>query len=169
MRIAFLFSFLTAFVTPADVFGQDTSLIINASWAKLKTEFQHRTDIISVLAKNISKSKKVDKKDLKNTRTLSADFFQYLDTLKLLDNSSVSVISQKDKNLMKSIAKLFVLLESDGDYMRWSNTGILIGQLRGVENKIARARSEYSGICRTYNRADLCLIATSDAERPPVN
>ena len=69
-------------------FGQDTTALINSNWTNLKTRLQRRTDIIFNLTTVLSKSKKIDKVELKNLKTYAIDLFNHVDTLTFKDSLS---------------------------------------------------------------------------------
>ncbi len=154
MKHFFLISVLSILISQS-CFGQDTTALINTSWTNLKTQLQRRTDLISNLTNVLSKSKKVDKVELKNSKTYSIDLFNYIDTLTFKDSLTISLANAKNNQLTQAISRTLVTLEKDIKFKNKNEVSGLLMQLEGCENRIALAKREYNEICKEYQRADL--------------
>lgn len=147
-------------------FGQDTTALINSSWTNLKTQLQRRTNIISNLAAVLSKSKKVDKVELKNLKTYSIDLFNYVDTLTFKDSLSISLVNTKNNRLTQAVSRTLVALENDIKFKNKNEVSGLLMQLEGCENRIALAKREYNETCKEYQRPDL-HFGNNQVEKAP--
>ena len=136
-------------------YGQDTTTQINTAWINLKTQLQRRTDIVSNLTSILSKSTKVDKEQLNNSKAFSIDLFKYVDTLNFKDSLSISLANGKNNRLTQALARTLATLENDKKLMSDNQLQGLLMQLEGCENRIALAKREYNDVCKEYGKADL--------------
>ena len=165
MKLFIQLSFLLLLASQ-NCFGQDTNSIINESWTTLKTQLQRRTDIVSNLTSLLSKSSKVDKEQLNNSKVLAVDLFKYIDTLNIKDSLSVSLVSVKNNKLTQALARTIVTLENDKKFRSNNEVNGLLMQLEGCENRIALAKREYNEICKEFKKADL-LFGLDQIEKAP--
>ena len=147
--------FLSFILISQSCFGQDTTALINSNWTNLKTRLQRRTDIIFNLTTVLSKSKKVDKVELKNLKTYSIDLFNHVDTLTFKDSLSISLANTKNNRLTQAISRTLVTLENDMKFKNKNEVSTLLMQLEDCENQIALARLQYNETCKKYERAYL--------------
>ena len=147
--------FVSLILISQSCFGQDTTTLINSNWTHLKTQLQRRTDIIFNLTTVLSKSKKVDKVELKNLKTYSIDLFNHVDTLTFKDSLSISLANTKNNRLTQAISRTLVTLENDMKFKNKNEVSRLLMQLEGCENQIALARLEYNEACKKYQRPHL--------------
>ena len=164
MKLFLPFIIIVFFLSSQNSFGQDTTTSIIKSWAILKTQLQRRTDIVINLTNTLTKSNKVDKKELAKSKKFATDIFKYLDTLKQFDSLSISVTMKKNSKLTKSLTKTIASLENDKKFNIRNDIINHYAQLEGTENRIALARREYNETCKTFNRLDLLFLADQETK-----
>jgi LemA protein len=147
-------------------YGQDTTALINKEWTNLKTQLQRRTDIISNLTSILSKSTKVDKEQLNNSKVFSIDLFKYVDTLSFKDSLSISLASDKNSRLTQALARTLATLENDKKLRSDNQLQGLLMQLEGCENRVALAKREYNEVCKQYGKTEL-LFGSDKVEKAP--
>lgn len=147
-------------------YGQDTTTQINTAWTNLKTQLQRRADIVNNLTSFLSKSTKVDKEQLNNSKVFSIDLFKYVDTLSFIDSLSISLANNKNNRLTQALARTLASLENDTKLRSDSQLQGLFTQLEGSENRIALAKREYNEVCKEYGKTDL-LFGPDTVEKAP--
>jgi LemA protein len=157
---------LLFFFSSQTTYGQDTTAQINTAWTNLKTQLQRRTDIVSNLASILSKSTKVDKEELNNSKLVSIDLFKYLDTLRLKDSLTISLASTKNNKLTQALARTLATLENDKKLSADDQLQGLLMKLEGCENRIALAKRAYNDVCKEYGKTDL-LFGSDSTEKGP--
>ena len=165
MKIIFRLNLIFLFFITQTSFGQDTTAIINYSWTNLRTEIQHRNDIVSSLISVISKSKKTDKRLLSQTKSFATSLFLYIDTLRQIDNVSISIATKKNNDLTESLRNIYIEMAKDQKFNKKHNVPGLNAQLEAVENSIALKKTEYNQTCKKYNRLDLLFSVPVQTER----
>ncbi len=159
--LLFFFSFQT-------IYGQDTTAHINTAWTNLKTQLQRRTDIVSNLTSILSKSTKVDKEQLNNSKLYSIDLFKYVDTLSYKDSLTISLASNKNNKLTQALARTLATLEDDKKLRSDNQLQGLLMQLEGCENRIALAKRDYNNVCKVYGKTDLLFGSNNEEKAPEV-
>lgn len=157
---------LLCFFSFQAIYGQDTTAQINTAWSNLKTQLQRRTDIVSNLTSILSKSTKVDKEQLNNSKLFSIDLFKYVDTLSFKDSVTISLASTKNNKLTQALARTLATLENDKKLRSDNQLQGLLMQLEGCENRIALAKREYNDVCKEYGKTDL-LFGSDNIEKAP--
>lgn len=149
-------------------YGQDTAVHINKAWATLKAQLQRRTDIVSNLVSIMSKSTKVNKEQLSNSKLFAVDLFNYIDTLSLKDSLSISRASEMNSKLTQALARTLASVENDKAFRSNNQFLELLMQLEGSENRIVVARRDYNDICKEYKRKDLLFKSDRFDEAPKI-
>lgn len=129
---------------------------------------QRRVDIVLNLTSLISKSSKVDKKELSNSKVFASDLFKYVDTLKSKDSISITVAYTKYTNLTQALARTIATLETDKKLRNNNEITALLMHLEGIENRIALDKREYNELCMKYNRTDLLFGSEQNEKAPEV-
>ena len=155
--LLYLFSYQT-------IYGQDTTAQINKAWTNLKTQLQKRAGIISNLTSILSKSTKVDKEQLNNSKLFSIDLFNYVDTLSFKDSLTISLASMKNNKLTQALAKTLATLENNKKFRSDKQLQGLLMQLEGCENRIALAKRDYNSVCEEYGKTNL-LFSSGNIEK----
>lgn len=159
---------LLCFFSFQTIYGQDTTARINMAWTNLKTQLQRRTDIVSNLTSILSKSTKVDKEQLNNSKVFSIDLFKYVDTLSFKDSVTISLASTKNNKLTQALARTLATLENDKKLRSDNELQVLLMQLEGCENRIALAKQEYNDLCKEYGKTDLLFGSDNEEKAPEV-
>ena len=159
--ITFISLYLFSFQT---IYGQDTTAQINTAWTNLKTQLQRRTDIVSNLTSILSKSTKVDKEQLNNSKLFSIDLFKYIDTLSFKDSLTISLASTKNNKLTQALSRTLATLENDKKFSSANQLQGLLMQLEVCENRITLAKREYNDVCKEYGKIDL-LFDSDNVEK----
>ena len=167
MKLFIQLSFLLLLASQ-NCFGQDTISIINASWTNLKTQLLRRADIVSNLTGLLSKSSKIDKEQLNNSKVFAVDLFKYVDTLNKKDSLSVSLASIKNNKLTQALARTIVTLENDSKLRSNNDVNGLLMQLEGCENRMALAKRAYNETCKKFKRTDLLFGPDQRVKAPEV-
>ena len=146
--------------------AQDTTSLINTSWASLKTQLQRRSDIVGNLVNVLSKSPVVDKNQLNNSKLFAIEIFKLVDTLIIKDSVSISRVATKNKKLTQALSRALVTLEQDPKYRGSKAVMNILMELEGCENRIAVAKRDYNEACKKYNRTDL-LFGSDQIDNTP--
>lgn len=137
-----------------NIFGQDTTVQINSSWKNLTTQLKRRTDIVINLGSFLPEFNKNAKKEYSNSKLIAIELVNFIETIKTLDSTSISIVSSKNDKLTQALSRTLVVLESEKKL--WKNNDFIdiITQLEGSENRIAVARNDFNETCKSFNRLD---------------
>lgn len=149
-----------------NVFCQD-SLEIDKNWKKLKHQLKLRTEITLELTKQLQKSKKIDKVELKNAE-LYAKELKLICENNVLNKSKVNLTKEKNGELTTSLTHTLVNLEFDTKLKNKEETQSLIDQLLMIETQLCIETNKYNKSCKEYNKEELIFDIQCENEPPKV-
>lgn len=144
-------------------FGQDTTSEINKKWIILKSQFQKRSEIITVLTKTLSKFQ-ADKGKTIALKKASDQLSNQLDRVRLVDSLAISIVEARNNNLVIALQNILLAIEMDHDFIRIKRFVYFQMQLEGCENRIADAANDYNDICRKYGKSGFIFHKTNKNE-----
>jgi LemA protein len=147
--------------------GQEAKAI-DDEWLALKIPLQRRTDIVSKVVNTLSKSKEVDKEELAKAKNLAVELYSHIDTLKTIDNLSISLSYKLHTQLTQALARTLVTLERDPKFRNSTPVRDLVVQLEGVENRIMVAKRDFNEACKVIKRPDLYFGSNQQEKVPEV-
>ncbi|OYX84868.1 MAG: hypothetical protein B7Y83_06665 [Flavobacteriales bacterium 32-34-25] len=149
-----------------NVFCQD-SLGISKNWTKLKQQLKLRTEITLELTKQLQKSKKIDKVELKNTE-LYANELKLICENNILNKSTIDLTKGKNGELTTSLTHTLVNLEFDAKLKNKEETQLLIDRLLMIETQLCIETNKYNKSCKEYSKEELIFAIQCENEPPKV-
>jgi hypothetical protein len=149
-----------------NVFGQDT-LKISQNWTNLKQQLKYRTEITLDLAKELSKSKKIDKNELQKA-IVSANDLKSSCKNTILNKSVVNLIHEKNSQLTENLVHCLVLLEFDTKLKKKEEVLSLTDRLLIVERQICIESNKYNKNCKDLKKEELIYQIKCENEPPKV-
>ncbi|WP_348798537.1 hypothetical protein [Flavobacterium adhaerens] len=145
--------FLLCLTIVPNVFCQD-NLEINTNWEKLNQQLKLRTEIVFELSKQLQKSKKIDKVELKNTE-LYAKELKLACEKKVFNKDAVDLIKEKNAELTTSLTHDLVNLELDTKLRDKEEIKSIMDKLLVVEKQLLTEIKNYNESCKKYKKEEL--------------
>lgn len=135
--------------------AQDSINTIDVSWTKLKFEFQRRNETVSAITNTLAKSKRFTQKELKDIQLISESLVQYTDTLRTLNQYSISKAYLLSSRLFQALEKSLADFEKDSKFKSSVEARDLFFKISALENRMSVLSRDFNTACLTANRKDL--------------
>lgn len=137
-------------------FSQSSNIDLKNSFETLKTEFIKRNDLLSWLtAEILPQSKLINQNEVKLLRESEIDFYETLDTFKVIDSTSISILNDRNSKLENLLAKNLSSLIQDDSINNSKETNAILTNLEGCENRITIAQEKYNEKCKESSHLEL--------------
>lgn len=162
---ALTLKFLFLIIFTGIAHSQD-SLLLSEQWKQLKVTLERRSDLVSVMRKELSKSGADIRREADSAVIYSQRLFAALNQQVVLNQPAIDSLVRLNRNLTSSLGRTFVLLEQQPDKIKEKILPYL-AQLERVENRIHVAIRHFNVICLETDRPECRFQLEVGEDRAP--
>lgn len=124
---------------------------VDSSWAKVETTYQRRADLIPNLVSTVKGYAAHETETLEAVMEARAKATSTTISADNLSPEAIKQFSANQQGLSAALGKLMVIVERYPDLKANQNFLKLQDQLEGTENRIAKARKDFTDVVKKYN------------------